>query len=188
VAPNERTTDHLLASDELTFVSFFNHVKVQFSVNQAELTQFEAGAALRVRAPRCVLRLQRRMAYRVKTPVANSPSVTLAASGGASTLPAPVFRIADISATGFAFVFRSGQLKIESGETIGGCRVELTGAGVFDADIDVRRVTTFKDGFGRDMSRVGCRFAQLPGNAEMAIQCYVNRLTVAARKAGSDAC
>ncbi len=182
VAPDDAITRRLLASSELTFVSFYNHVKVQFSVNQAELAQFEGGPALRVKAPRCVLRLQRREAYRVKTPVANSPSVLLTPAGEGTGSPPASYRIADISATGFAFVFQSGHLQLEQGATIGPCRFELTSADAFEADIEVRRVTTFKDGFGRDMHRAGCRFSQIPGTAEMAIQCYVNRLAVSARK------
>lgn len=185
VAPDERVTRQVLASAELTFVSFFNHVKVQFSVDRAELVQFEGGPALQVRMPRCVLRLQRRMAYRVKTPVANSPNVQLTTEVR-PVAPPVSYRIADISATGFAFVFQAGQTQLEQGATIGPCRFELTSADAFDADIEVRRVTAFKDGFGRDMRRVGCRFLHIPGTAEMAIQCYVNRLTVSARKAGGD--
>jgi hypothetical protein len=51
----------------------------------------------------------------------------------------------------------------------------------YGVDIEVRRVSVFKDGFGREMCRVGCRLLRISGSAEMAIQRYVNQLDVAGR-------
>lgn len=64
LSPDAKTNEKLQESSDLTMVAFFNHIKVQFTVNRAVLTQFENAPALRVGLPRSLLRLQRRTAFR----------------------------------------------------------------------------------------------------------------------------
>ncbi len=180
LSPDERTNEKLLASSSLTMVAFLNHIKVQFTVNHAELTQFQGGPAFRARSPRSILRLQRRTAFRARTPMARSPYVLLSPtpdkSGKSDTSR---LRVAEISATGFAFVASKGRPVLTAGLRLPGCLLELQAGESFDVDIDIRHVLMFKDGFGRGMCRAGCRLLNMSGSTEMAIQRHVNQLAAA---------
>ncbi len=182
LSPDSRTNEKLQASPDLTFVAVFNHIKVQFTVNRAVLTHFEAAPALRVRLPRSILRLQRRTAYRARTLAANSPDVLLPPIfDGSGTYETGRLRVADISATGFAFVAPIDRPVLSVSMQLTGCELQLYDNESYGVDIEIRRVSLFKDGFGREMCRAGCRLLRISGSAEMAIQRYVNQLDVAGR-------
>lgn len=176
LAPDRQTNERLLASDGLTVVAFLDHIKVQFSVSRAELTQFQGSPSFRVRTPRSILRLQRRAAFRAHTQIVHSPYVILSPSPNAARL-----RIADISATGCAFVTQVRQPTPAAGTLMLGCQLELEVNASFDADIEIRHVSVFLDGFRREMYRAGCRLINLSGDARLAIQRYVNKLAVGGR-------
>jgi c-di-GMP-binding flagellar brake protein YcgR len=180
LAPDQWTNEKLPAANGMTVVSFLDRIKFQFTVNRAELTQFRGEPAFRVGTPRSILRLQRRTAFRARTQVVNSPSVLLSPIAGASDKTDMVrLRIAEISASGFSFSAPTGRPRLMPGMTLQGCRLELRGNEWFDVDIEIRQVSTFKDGLGREMCRAGCRLLKIAGAAEMAIQRYVNHLAVA---------
>jgi len=182
LAPDIRTNEKLQASDGLMIVAFLDNIKVQFAVNRAELTMFQGTPAFRVRTPRSILRLQRRGAFRARTQLTQSPYVVLSPTldklGKCDTAR---LRIADISATGFASVGPLGRPILTAGMRLAGCLLELKTADTFDIDIEVRHIAVFKDGFGREMCRAGCRFLRISGPAEMAVQRYVNQCAVAGR-------
>lgn len=177
LAPDQRTNQKLLSSEGLTVVAFLDQIKVQFTVNHAELTQFQGAPALRVRTPRSILRLQRRAAFRARTKIIHSPYLLLSHEPNAARL-----RIAEISATGFVFVAPTSQPPLTAGMRLQACVIELESNASFDADIEIRHVSGFKDGSRREMYRAGCRLLNVSGGANMAIQRYVNKLEVAGRQ------
>jgi len=185
LSPDARTNEKLQASDGLTVVAFLDLIKVQFAVNRAELTLFQGAPAFRIRTPQTLLRLQRRDAFRARTQITRSPHLQLAATGtDASRDEAPKVRIADISATGFACMAPAGRPPLRAGQRIVNCLLELRDGESFVVDVEIRHVTSFKDGFGREMSRAGCRFLKISGPAEMAVQRYVNECEIAIRGFG----
>lgn len=179
-APDHQTNEALRTAGDLTVVSFFNHVKVQFTVNRVEPSMFQGAAALSVRMPQSILWLQRRTAFRVRTSGVNCPGVLLSPTpdycGGTDM---ERLRIADISATGFAFVAPLGRPILTAGMQLPRCRIELIVNGAFDVDIEIRHVSFFKDGFGRGMCRAGCRLLKISNVAEMAIERYVHQIAIA---------
>ncbi len=182
VSPDNRANEKLEASSDLTMVSNFNQIKVQFAVRRAVMTHFEDAPAFRVRLPHSILRLQRRTAFRARTLAANSPDVLLPpALDENGAVETARLRVADISATGFSFVAPANRPVLTVGMQLQGCELQLYDNESYVVDIEIRRVSGFKDGFGRDMSRVGCRLLRISGSAEMAIQRYVNHLDVAGR-------
>jgi c-di-GMP-binding flagellar brake protein YcgR len=155
---------------------------MQFTVSRAVMTHFEDAPALRVRLPRSILRLQRRTAFRARTLAVNSPDVLLPPiTDEHGTHETGRLRVADISATGFSFVASVDRPVLTVGMQLAGCELQLYDNESYGVDIEVRRVSVFKDGFGREMCRVGCRLLRISGSAEMAIQRYVNQLDVAGR-------
>jgi flagellar brake protein len=180
LGPDKRANEKLLAADRLIVVAFLDHIKVQFTVNHAELTQFEGGPAFRVRSPNTILRLQRRTAFRVRTHTAKSPYLLL------SSVPdkfgksdAARLRVADISATGLAIVAPLGRPILTAGMRLPDCLLELEANASFNVEIEVRHVTIFKDSLGREICRSGCQVLNVSVPREMAIQRYVNQIAVA---------
>lgn len=181
-APDVSTNRRMQASGGFIVVAFLDHVKVQFTVSHAELTQFQGAPAFRVRTPASILRLQRRTAFRAHTKLTPSPYLVLSSALDKSGTPnAGRLRIADISATGFAFVAPKGRPELTAGMFQRGSVIELSANESFVADVEIRHVAIFKDAFGREICRAGCRLLQLTGSAEMAVQRYVNKLAVARR-------
>lgn len=184
LGPDGRNNEKLLESSGLTVVAFLDQIKVQFAVNRAELTQYQGAPAFRVRSPRSILRLQRRTAFRARTLVAPSPyillSPTIDKAGKTDTVR---LKVADISATGFAFVTPMGRPILTAGMRLPACLLELEPNHGFDVDVEIRHISVFRDGFGREMCRAGCQLLRISGTTEMAIQRYVNQLAVARLKA-----
>ncbi|MCY7388647.1 MAG: flagellar brake protein [Burkholderiales bacterium] len=182
MAMEHRTNEKLLASSGLTVVAFVNHIKVQFSLNRAEVTQWEDSPAFRARTPRSILRLQRRTAFRASTQIANSPYVLLSAAPDKNgRLDTNHLRVVDISATGFAVVAPFGHPVLTIGMKLQQCQLQMAADDAFDVDVEIRHVSVYKDGFGRDMCRAGCSLMRVSGAAEMSIQRYVNRRAVGAK-------
>jgi flagellar brake protein len=179
LGPDPRVNEKLGASTELTVVALVEHIKIQFSVGRAELTQFEGAPALRVRAPRSILRLQRRAAFRARTQTSSSPYLLLppAPDDFGDAEPARV-KVADISATGCAVVAPAGKPALKPGLLLLRCLLELEAHASFAVDIEIRHVSIFKDGTGREMCRAGCHLQNLSGAMEMLIQRYVNQMGV----------
>jgi c-di-GMP-binding flagellar brake protein YcgR len=181
-APDHQTGEKMQAAHDLTVVSNFNDIKVQFTVGRAGLTLYRGTPAYRVRLPQSILRLQRRTAFRAPTPLENSPDVLLPPipddSGETS---AARLRITDISATGFSFVAPTGRPILRTGMQLPGCLIRLVANESFSVDIEIRRVSVFDDGFGQEVCQAGCHLLRLSCTAEMAIQRYVYRLDVARR-------
>lgn len=179
LGPEHRANEKLLASEGLTVVAFVDHIKVQFSVKRAELTQFENAPAFRVRAPRSILRLQRRAAFRARTQSSPSPYILLPPTpdkfGKSDTAR---IKIVDISANGFALVAPLGRPVLTSGMQLPRCLLELEATTSFDVDVEIRHVAVTKDGFGREMCRAGCYLLNISSTTEMVIQRYVNRIGV----------
>ena len=180
-----RINEALKTATSFTVVAFLAQIKMQFSAERAELTQFENAPAFRMRMPRSILRLQRRNAFRARTPLSKSPMALLPPlpdrDGKADTARV---RITDISATGLAFVTPVGRPVLSAGMRLLGCQLELGENEKIDADMEVRHVSIYKDGFGREMCRAGCMLLRLPGAAQMSVQRYVNQLAVSERKFG----
>ena len=179
LGPDHHANEKLRASEGLTVVAFVDHIKVQFSVKRAELTQFENTPAFRVRAPRSILRLQRRTAFRARTQISPSPYILLSQTpdkfGKSDTAR---IKIADISANGFAVVTPLGRPILTAGMQLPSCLFELEPTVSFDVDIEVRHVAISKDGFGRETCRAGCQLLNTSSTTEMVIQRYVNRIGV----------
>ncbi len=156
---------------DLTLVGFLDNVKVQFECTALGTIGHAGHRALRARMPTRVLRLQRREAFRVSTPILRAPLCHLPAAG---LRPAISVRVADVSCGGIALALRSGEPAVQPGDVIPDCVLELPGVAPIGVTLEVRHVAP-KGGAGVPGLRTcGCRFADLPGPAATQVQRYVN--------------
>lgn len=168
----------LLAADALTFVCFLAQVKVQFRARGAEVTTFEDKPAFRVRLPEALLRLQRREAFRVRTPLTRPAHCLVPYSDDGKHYEK--LRMLDVSVGGMALLTYPERFDLTSGAVIDACFLDLPGIGSVSAGIRVQHV----DALARDerARRVGCEFVNLAPQSRLMLQRYVNLLDAESRK------
>jgi c-di-GMP-binding flagellar brake protein YcgR len=177
-ASDARAQRRLLAAERLTFVAFIHQVKVQFSTHRAEPTLFEGRPAFRVRVPDALLRLQRREAFRVRTPLSRPAHCLVPYSEDGRQYEK--LRLLDISVGGMALLTYPEKFDLTAGTTIEGCYLDLPGVGSVGVAVRIRHV----DAVPRDEKarRAGCEFVSLAPQARLALQRYVNLLDAESRK------
>lgn len=177
-ASDPRAQRRLLAAERLTFVAFVQQVKVQFSTHRAEATLFEGKPAFRVRMPESLLRLQRREAFRVRTPLARPAHCLVPYTEDGRQYEK--LRLLDISVSGMALLTYPEKFDLTAGTTVEGCYLDLPGVGSVGVAVRIRHV----DAVPRDerARRVGCEFVRLAPQARLALQRYVNLLDAESRK------
>jgi c-di-GMP-binding flagellar brake protein YcgR len=168
----------LMAADSLTFVCFLAQVKVQFRTRPAEATTFEGKPAFRVRLPDALLRLQRREAFRVRTPLTKPAHCLVPYSEDGKQYEK--LRMLDVSVGGMGLLTYPEKFDLTIGEIVDSCFLELPGIGSIAAGIRVQHV----EGLPRDerARRVGCEFVNLAPQSRLMLQRYVNLLDAESRK------
>ncbi|MDW8467985.1 MAG: PilZ domain-containing protein [Burkholderiales bacterium] len=152
------------------FYTSLDGVRIHFATQRAAPTVFDGLAALRVRVPETVLRLQRRDHFRVAPPLARPLELEAPHPAGGRVR----LRVLDISCGGAAVALAPPQLALAPGELLRGCAVELPGPVRLVFDAEVRSVEPGRGPGGA--TRCGLKFVNLPGAALTAIQRYVLQL------------
>lgn len=168
---DEKLNAQLLASENVTFATTHDQVRVQFSSHQIERANYGREQAFRVALPTELLRLQRREYYRLVTSVVNPVKCQINTEHG--MLEAVVV---DISIGGVGILAYQEGVELESGQVFHGCRIALPGTGEFALSLEV--CTTFELTMknGRISHRAGCQFIDLPPSVETEIQRYIIRV------------
>ncbi len=155
----------LLRASTLTFVTFLDQIRIQFSAHRAEPTIHGGLPALRVRMPDSVVRLQRREYYRVATPLVKPLFCEVPdPADERRTLP---LRVLDLSAGGFALHLPGDKSPFSVGDALEGCSLDLPEAGRVIFNASVRSIALHARPAGL---RVGCAFVRLPGHAHKLVQ------------------
>lgn len=177
-AADEAAQARLLASRRIVFVAFIEGVKVQFEAQRAEETSFDGRAAVRVRMPERVLRLQRREFFRVR-PLSGRP-VTCTIRDALHPQQSASLRVLDISGGGIALAIDPARNQLSVGEELPDCVIEFPGEGSIAASLRIRVIELLPhDGAGQ---RLGCEYVRMAPQAHMMLQRYVNRVEAEQRK------
>jgi flagellar brake protein len=176
---NPEAQARVLAAAELTFVIFFENVKVQFSAQIAKPTRVEDHPAFRVRLPAQLLRLQRREFFRVRTPITARPTCLVPQGAGDSKYES--VQLVNISVGGLAVMTYPSNFELPIGQVVNSCYLDLPGIGAAQVSF---RVVNLYDAEGESAGRrFGCQFVDLSPQARMMVQRYVNRVEAEQRKA-----
>jgi c-di-GMP-binding flagellar brake protein YcgR len=169
-APNDELALRILQSRRCTFVTFLDQIKVQFHTLHVESTSFEGRAALRMRLPDSLLRLQRRNFFRVNAPKATPLMCEIPIPGGTQAR----FAIADLSVGGLAVIAGPALADTGEGAVFHNCTIDLPGHGAITVSLEIRN----SHGPGRDAGKTqyGCQFLSLSGPTVSLIQRYINQL------------
>jgi len=161
----------LTQCDEAVAVAYLDSVKLQFDLTDLVLVHGSHGCALCAQLPAVLYRFQRRASFRVRTFERRAPQVQLRHP----SMPdmSLCLRIVDISVGGCALVLPDDMPALQPGSRLGGVRIELDADTGFDATLRLQHVSAMHGG-GPGL-RLGCAFIDLQGQAQRALQRYIDQ-------------
>lgn len=123
-----------------------------------------------VRSPGSQVRVQRRGADRVQTPVVHALNVVVPASGSRAQLALRVF---DLSTGGAGVYVPPDSAAFEPGTTVADCSLDLPGLGRIVATVEVRYLLRATSAAG-PVTRAGLHFVDLPSAQAALLQKYIS--------------
>jgi c-di-GMP-binding flagellar brake protein YcgR len=160
----------LAQCDEAVAVAYLDSVKLQFDLDDLVLVHGSHSCALRAQLPTVLYRFQRRASFRVRIFERRAPRAQLRHP----SMPEMRLnlRIVDVSVGGCALVLPDDVPALQPGSRLGGVRIELDGDTSFDATLRLQHVSAMQGG-GHGV-RLGCEFIELQGQAQRALQRYID--------------
>jgi c-di-GMP-binding flagellar brake protein YcgR len=162
---------NIIEADEAVAVAYLDKIKLQWDVVDLMLVQGQRASVLQARMPRELFRFQRRNAFRVRTIERTQPTATMRHPG----LPDMTLqlRVLDVSIGGCALLMPGNAPMMPAGVLVGGVRLTLDSETSFDTSLMVHHVTS--TGAENGSVRLGCGIVGLVGNAERALQRYIDQ-------------
>lgn len=170
-------------ADRIFCVTRHDKVKLQFILTGIREERYENSTVFTAALPATLLRLQRREAFRLRTPImrpllCNVPTPSVGSDdeqADASTEHQTdhLHVVIDISVGGISL--QLADLPLVRGQILPNCVIDLPETGVVTATLEVLNLyeTTLKSGM--PSQRAGCRFVDLPGSSQNLIQRYIVR-------------
>ncbi len=163
----------VLAARRLTLETEVNRIRIRFDTGSPSAVNHEGRPALQIPLPTSMLRIQRREAYRIDTPV--NEAVHCRFAHPVLNNHEVVLRVADLSVKGMGLTADPGLLPAAQGTVLKGCRIDLPATGVVNCDALIVRM--FEPTLaGKQRLWIGCQFLRLPGGAGTLLQRYILKL------------
>lgn len=163
--------ESLVQGNELVAVAYLEAVKLQFDLHELMLVRGATSSALQAAFPTDIYRFQRRSGYRVRTLERGSPTAHLRhPSMPDMTLS---LRVIDVSIGGCSLLLDGDVPPLQPGTTIAGARIELDADTRFEVSLQLQHVSAIHGSNGG--VRIGCGWATLVGQAERALQRYIDQ-------------
>ena len=165
----------ILAAPRVKCETSLDKIRILFSAEGLTESTWRGAAALRADIAPSLIRLQRREAYRMPTPVTNPVRtlmpLPLDAGGGAA-----VFPLHDISVGGIALLDNKLQLSTVVGRVITGCRIELPEIGPIATSLEIRNALDLTLLNHKTSRRIGYQFSDMSRSSLAAVQRYITKL------------
>ena len=156
----------------LAIRSQVNGIRVEFHVSHLSLVQLQGSAALRVKFPERLLKMQRRACFRVSMPVTRPATCHVPLADG-QILPC---RIADISLGGVSLSCKPDEAPLCLGEIYEGCQLKLRDFGIIEVTLQIRYASKHRRDQKRAPRRYGCEFLNLGRVQVTTIRRYVAQM------------
>jgi flagellar brake protein len=164
----------LIASDEAVAVAYLDAVKLQFDLQGLLLVRGARGSVLQCELPGTLYRFQRREAYRVRTLERHTPTARFRHPAMPDMTLA--LRIMDVSIGGCALFLPHDTPTLQPGVELRGVRIDLDADTRFEITLMLHHVTSITPSdIGVPGVRVGCEWLRLGGDAERALQRYIDQ-------------
>lgn len=179
VGPFPPENERLLLSEQFTFVSVHQNVKVQFVAHHVENALYENTKAFYLELPDYLLRIQRRDFFRLSIP-AGAPIKCI--------IPAMMCEVPvlDISCGGIGLQCGENDTKLVPGKTFEDCQIPLPDIGTVKVTIEVKSNIKFTARNSVVQTRAGCQFINLSNQMEQLLHRYTTRLQAEAAAKAQD--
>ena len=171
--PDQSANQRLLKSSRLVIVTFLEHIKIQFTAQLAESTNFKGEPAFRIRLPDSMIRLQRRNFYRVETPRVDPLTCYVPLpdhpDGGVT------IKIYDLSVGGLGLVTAPSDVWLIKGMTFMNCKLHIPDHGEVITGLEIRHVEDLKN-TTTPQQKIGCQFVGLPAQMVTVLQRYIIKM------------
>jgi c-di-GMP-binding flagellar brake protein YcgR len=161
----------LVECNEVTAVAYLEAIKLQFDLQHLMLVRGQKASALQAALPRRVYRFQRRQAYRVRTLERSAP-VALLRHPALPDIQLSL-RVLDVSIGGCALLMPDDMPPLQPGLTLHAVRLELDPDTRFTASLHLHHISSIH-AQARGV-RLGCELVKLDGQAERALQRYIDQ-------------
>lgn len=175
IASDPQVNAHLTASENISFETVLDRIRIVFFVTHIEACTFDDLPALRFDIPASLIRLQRREFYRVPTPVSAPVHCTIqvAAEAGMQSISLP---LQNVSGGGIAIIDEKRVLDNAIGKVYSDCQIYLPGSTVIITTLQIRNSQEIKLDNGKSLRRLGCLFVGLPKPMLAVVQRYITKL------------
>ncbi|GAC1410542.1 MAG: flagellar brake protein [Burkholderiaceae bacterium] len=176
-AQSERVNEQILSSDNLSFETALEQIRIVFFSKYVAQCVYEGEPALVIPLPESLTRLQRREFYRVPTPLVNPASCTITIPQPGDDEPCSVtIVLQNVSGGGIALIDEHGALDQTIGRVYRNCRIDLPGGTLVVASLQLRNAQKVRLANGKHVWRLGCLFIDLPHTTLAAVQRYITKL------------
>ena len=175
-AQRERINERLLASDNLSFETALEQIRILFFASSVRACEHDGSPALQIALPKTLIRLQRREFYRVPTPMVNPAFCTITIPPEEGTAQTIRVVLQNVSGGGIALIDEHGVLDATIGRIYRNCRIDLPGGTLVVASLQLRNIQDLRLPNGRHVRRLGCLFLDLPHTMLAAVQRYISKL------------
>ena len=176
-AQREYMNESILSSDNISFETALEQVRILFFVDRIEQCMHEGAPALKLDLPQSMIRLQRREYYRVPTiagpPVSCTITIPQTGPGEARTVS---LVLQNVSGGGIALIDSEGLLDPTIGRVYRNCRIDLPGGTLVVTSLELRNAQQIRLPNGQNANRLGCLFIDLPHAMLAAVQRYIAKL------------
>jgi flagellar brake protein len=178
-APGNTVNQRLLTSDNISFETRLDSIRILFFTDKVGECLYENLPALYIAIPASVVRLQRRECYRVPTPVASPLRCTVRIPPDEET-GAPgttvVVTLKDISGGGVGLIDERKLLDNTKGRIYKDCRIDLPGGQALVLSLQIRNSHDLTLTTGKAIRKLGCMFIDPPRPMQAAVQRYITKL------------
>lgn len=175
-AKSNMMNELIVSSNQLHFEALFNNIRLTFVANQAKAAINQVQAALIVPIPESMVRLQRRNAFRVTTPITKPLRCVFRVTKPDGTYAAITANLSNISVGGVGLIDESLALDVTKGMIYKDCKLELSETTTISVNLEMRDSQQIKLPNGKIVNRFGCSFVGLPNQTEATIQRTITQL------------
>lgn len=175
VASKQEVNDHLLRSENLSFETVLDRIRIVFFSTKIEACTYLDLPAFQFPVPATLIRLQRREFYRVPTPV-TAPvhcTIELSSDDGRQSVSLP---LQNVSGGGIAVMDEKRQIDNTIGKIYTDCHIHLPGSTVIITTLQIRNSQDLRLDNGKTLRRLGCLFVGLPKPMLAVVQRYITKL------------
>ncbi|NEX62700.1 flagellar brake protein [Noviherbaspirillum galbum] len=175
-APGKLTNQRILDSENVTFETVLDSIRILFFATEMQECLYEERPALCAPLPKSVIRLQRREHFRVPTPVANPLKCIIPKQNDDGSVTSVLVMLKNISANGIGVIDEKKQLDNTIGAVYKDCKLEIPGGPPVIATLQIRNSLDQSLPSGKAVRRLGCMFVNLPNASMSNIQRFITKL------------